>query len=328
MGWCGWTAVDEIPQPSIIERRIYDPIPPNRPHRRGRAPHVAGGFPLTARIGGILLVAGGRREPWGRGRPRVPPFVRGLVSSAGRPGDRTYPSRRGLHRCGTVPVSHRASLRCLPPGRRPGALGNYRVDWSPSRSDQMISFCAGPGQNAVMHLLPADRSDHRVIDEEQVCRAVAALGSPDRSRPGAALRRARRSHPAHAADLHQAPPARSASRTWPPRPACTIPRFPRRCATCAPPDRQYRTRWPGHPYLLASTPSRRCWPGRWRRDGPARARRLRRRRDQGGLGVRVELVTAGEVLHPLGAHPADGLVAGSTWASGPASATTGSGSAR
>src|SRR5580698_5290039 len=30
-----------------------------------------------------------------------------------------------------------------------------------------------------MHLLPADRADHRVIDEERVCRAIAALGDPE-----------------------------------------------------------------------------------------------------------------------------------------------------
>ncbi len=30
-----------------------------------------------------------------------------------------------------------------------------------------------------MHLLPADRAGHRVIDEEQVCRAVAVLGDPE-----------------------------------------------------------------------------------------------------------------------------------------------------
>ncbi len=30
-----------------------------------------------------------------------------------------------------------------------------------------------------MNLLTADRADHRVIDEEQVCRAVAALGDPE-----------------------------------------------------------------------------------------------------------------------------------------------------
>jgi ArsR family transcriptional regulator, lead/cadmium/zinc/bismuth-responsive transcriptional repressor len=34
-------------------------------------------------------------------------------------------------------------------------------------------------QTAVMHLLPADRADHRVIDEERVCRAIAALGDPE-----------------------------------------------------------------------------------------------------------------------------------------------------
>src|SRR5215470_16778080 len=29
-----------------------------------------------------------------------------------------------------------------------------------------------------MHLLPAERSEHRVIDGERVCEAIAALGSP------------------------------------------------------------------------------------------------------------------------------------------------------
>jgi ArsR family transcriptional regulator, lead/cadmium/zinc/bismuth-responsive transcriptional repressor len=37
-----------------------------------------------------------------------------------------------------------------------------------------------------MHLLPADRAGCRVIDEEQVCRAIAALGDPEsiRARAG------------------------------------------------------------------------------------------------------------------------------------------------
>ena len=30
-----------------------------------------------------------------------------------------------------------------------------------------------------MHLLPAERSGHRVIDGERVCHAIEALGSPD-----------------------------------------------------------------------------------------------------------------------------------------------------
>jgi ArsR family transcriptional regulator, lead/cadmium/zinc/bismuth-responsive transcriptional repressor len=30
-----------------------------------------------------------------------------------------------------------------------------------------------------MHLLPADRADYRVIDEDRVCRAIAALGDPE-----------------------------------------------------------------------------------------------------------------------------------------------------
>jgi len=30
-----------------------------------------------------------------------------------------------------------------------------------------------------VHLLPADRSDHRVIDGERICQAIAALGPPE-----------------------------------------------------------------------------------------------------------------------------------------------------
>jgi len=30
-----------------------------------------------------------------------------------------------------------------------------------------------------MHLLPADRAGHRVIDSERVCRAIASLGDPE-----------------------------------------------------------------------------------------------------------------------------------------------------
>lgn len=30
-----------------------------------------------------------------------------------------------------------------------------------------------------MHLLPADRADHRVIDSERICAAIAALGDPE-----------------------------------------------------------------------------------------------------------------------------------------------------
>jgi len=30
-----------------------------------------------------------------------------------------------------------------------------------------------------VHLLPADRADHRIIDAERVCRAIAALGDPE-----------------------------------------------------------------------------------------------------------------------------------------------------
>jgi ArsR family transcriptional regulator, lead/cadmium/zinc/bismuth-responsive transcriptional repressor len=36
-----------------------------------------------------------------------------------------------------------------------------------------------------MHLLPAERSDHRIIDGERVCEAIAALGSPADLQAGA-----------------------------------------------------------------------------------------------------------------------------------------------
>jgi DNA-binding transcriptional ArsR family regulator len=30
-----------------------------------------------------------------------------------------------------------------------------------------------------VHLLPADRADHRIIDSERICEAIAALGDPE-----------------------------------------------------------------------------------------------------------------------------------------------------
>jgi predicted amidohydrolase YtcJ len=50
--------------------------------------------------------------------------------------------------------------------------------------------------------------------------------------------------------------------------------------------------------------------GGWVAHSPAELAAYQLARDQGRLGVRVELMTAGEVLHPLGAHPDDNLVAG------------------
>ncbi len=50
--------------------------------------------------------------------------------------------------------------------------------------------------------------------------------------------------------------------------------------------------------------------GGWVAHSPAELAAYQAARDQGRLGVRVELMTAGEVLHPLGAHAGDGLVAG------------------
>ena len=50
--------------------------------------------------------------------------------------------------------------------------------------------------------------------------------------------------------------------------------------------------------------------GGWVAHSPAELAAYQAARDAGRLGVRVELMAAGEVLHPLGAHPADNLVAG------------------
>jgi predicted amidohydrolase YtcJ len=50
--------------------------------------------------------------------------------------------------------------------------------------------------------------------------------------------------------------------------------------------------------------------GGWVAHSPAELAAYQAARDQGRLGVRVELMAASEVLHSLGAHPGDGLVAG------------------
>jgi DNA-binding transcriptional ArsR family regulator len=39
--------------------------------------------------------------------------------------------------------------------------------------------CARLWNPVAVHLLPADRSDHRVIDAERICQAIAALDSPE-----------------------------------------------------------------------------------------------------------------------------------------------------
>src|SRR6266496_250735 len=50
--------------------------------------------------------------------------------------------------------------------------------------------------------------------------------------------------------------------------------------------------------------------GGWVAHSPAELAAYAAARDQGRLGVRVELMTAADVLHPLGAHAGDNLVAG------------------
>ena len=50
--------------------------------------------------------------------------------------------------------------------------------------------------------------------------------------------------------------------------------------------------------------------GGWVAHSPAELAAYQAARDSGSLGVRVELMAASEVLHPLGTHAGDGLVAG------------------
>ena len=50
--------------------------------------------------------------------------------------------------------------------------------------------------------------------------------------------------------------------------------------------------------------------GGWVAHSPAELAAYQLARDQGRLGVRVELMTAGEVLHPLGAHAGDDMPVG------------------
>jgi ArsR family transcriptional regulator, lead/cadmium/zinc/bismuth-responsive transcriptional repressor len=58
-------------------------------------------------------------------------------------------------------------------------------------SDQVVRYYGGRPRELwhtdEVHLLPADRADHRIIDEERVCQAIAALGEPDAVRTRAEL---------------------------------------------------------------------------------------------------------------------------------------------
>jgi len=67
----------------------------------------------------------------------------------------------------------------------PRARPTYKPRLVVVKVDQMISFQGGHAGWArvwnpdAVHLLPADRSDHRVIDAERICQAIAALDSPE-----------------------------------------------------------------------------------------------------------------------------------------------------
>jgi hypothetical protein len=72
----------------------------------------------------------------------------------------------------------------------PGPFGIIHIDRTdpaartPARSEPDLAGvgharCARLWNPVAMHLLPADRSDHRVIDAERICPAVAVLdGTP------------------------------------------------------------------------------------------------------------------------------------------------------
>ena len=101
---------------------------------------------------------------------------------ASRPGQATgLIPVKGLDRCGTVPGSHRTSLGWLLPGLVIRAFKPYKPRTVDVKTDQMISYqpMRGPAVRLpAMHLLPGERSDHRVIDGERVCEAIEALGEP------------------------------------------------------------------------------------------------------------------------------------------------------
>jgi len=90
-----------------------------------------------------------------------------------------------------VPDSHRTSLGWLAPQEAPGepeglrATPPYRAATAAVKVDQMISFQGVRTGSArlwnpeAVHLLPADRSDHRIIDAERICQAIAALDRPE-----------------------------------------------------------------------------------------------------------------------------------------------------
>src|SRR6266699_2382196 len=155
-----------MPQPAAFRARMNPNIAASRPRSRpDRSAPIWRSRPLPGMHSAL--------------RPRT-----GVRGQAG-PGDRTRPLA-GLHRCGTVPDSPDFRWpdfagRAAAPGG-PGARLRYRPVLAVVKVDQMISFkrrCARLWNADAVHLLPADRSDHRVIDAERICQAIAALDSPE-----------------------------------------------------------------------------------------------------------------------------------------------------
>src|SRR5580704_4910945 len=92
---------------------------------------------------------------------------------------KTLPSARGETRpaeAGTVTLRTVRIIKFLSrtdpvPAPQPGP--------SPTRRCSSAVRCARLWNPDAVHLLPADRSDHRVIDAERICQAIAALDSPE-----------------------------------------------------------------------------------------------------------------------------------------------------
>src|ERR1700722_9767576 len=106
-----------MPQPRALMARMNRNIAASRPHSRADTSVRAGR--KTDKVNDL-------------------PFVRGLVSSQGSPGDRTYPLPGQSPLRDSAGISP-ASLGCLPPGHAARAVGKLHSRLVAVKLDWMIS---------------------------------------------------------------------------------------------------------------------------------------------------------------------------------------------